>query len=324
MQAEERSEVRDDEAQLALRGGEEEGRAAPPNGLVPTPGPGSSRLVDLVDMVDGRDNWGKHSPIREETSLSASHHTTRRRDIYDVNMHMHASRPLSDRHVPLESFDLDDLPDPSLEHVAAKLKPATMRCVCEHFPMQLTGGCAFGDAVVVELDGHDDPQPCFVLWFAPMGTKWAEEATRVVGPWSKSGGDHAPCLSENSLIVLPAIALRAPTEASQFRFKYRDLRAVPEASVQRHWMEDLSGRTVRAPQRYEPARLAASRLITRERRRECFEQTVKRQHRCFCCLALLKSSDSAAAPAWAAARRGTGCRTDSDGDSNIEKKSAVS
>jgi hypothetical protein len=121
MQAEERSEVRDDEAQLALRGGEEEeeeGRAAPPGGLVPTPGPGSSRLVDLVDMVDGRDNWGKHFPIREETSLSASHHTTRRRDIYDVNMHMHASRPLSDRHVPLESFDLDDLPDPSLTPAA--------------------------------------------------------------------------------------------------------------------------------------------------------------------------------------------------------------
>jgi hypothetical protein len=37
----------------------------------------------------------------------------------------------------------------------------------------------------------------------------------------------------------------------------------------------------------EPARIAASRLITPERRRECFEQTVKRQHRCFCCLALL-------------------------------------
>ena len=87
--------------------------------------------------------------------------------------------------------------------------------------------------------------------------------------------------------MLPAVSLRSASAASRFRFKYRDLRAVPEASVQRHWIEDLTGRTVRATQRYEPARIAASRLITPERRRECFEQTVKRQHRCFCCLALL-------------------------------------
>ena len=57
--------------------------------------------------------------------------------------------------------------------------------------------------------------------------------------------------------------------------------------MQRHWIEDLTGRTIRAPARYEPARIAASRLITAERRKECFDKTVGRQHRCFCCMALL-------------------------------------
>jgi hypothetical protein len=45
--------------------------------------------------------------------------------------------------------------------------------------------------------------------------------------------------------------------------------------------------TSRPPSRYEPERLAASRLITDERRRECYDNTLGGQHRCFSCLALL-------------------------------------
>jgi hypothetical protein len=50
---------------------------------------------------------------------------------------------------------------------------------------------------------------------------------------------------------------------------------------------DLSGRCIRAPSRYVPERLAASRCISEAQRRVCFNRTLDGQHRCFCCLALL-------------------------------------
>jgi hypothetical protein len=65
----------------------------------------------------------------------------------------------------LDRCSICDLPDPSLAHVAAKLKHATKVCRCEHFPLALPAGCAFGDAVVAPIDAQDTTA-CYVLWYA--------------------------------------------------------------------------------------------------------------------------------------------------------------
>lgn len=71
------------------------------------------------------------------------------------------------------------------------------------------------------------------------------------------------------------------------RFRLRECIPVPIPRVTTEWAEDLTGRTVRAPQRFEPARYTASRAITDVQRKKCFNTKLQQRHRCFCCFQLL-------------------------------------
>ena len=145
----------------------------------------------------------------------------------------------------------------------------THGCKCEWFPMCLPLGLAFGDIVSV---GED--QAC-ALYFAPKGTIWGTNAK----PWSPGPPGRLPqvTLSEDSIICLPGTC---------DKIRFRDMFAAPAATVTQYY-ELVDGRARRPPSRYEPDRLAASRRITRERRKECFDQTIAGQHRCFSCFCLL-------------------------------------
>ena len=64
-----------------------------------------------------------------------------------------------------------------------------------------------------------------------------------------------------------------PRSKRSDKIRFQDMFAAPVATVTQYY-ELVDGRARRPPSRYEPARLAASRQISTERRKECFEQTI--------------------------------------------------
>ena len=158
-------------------------------------------------------------------------------------------------------------------------------CRCDHFPLALPNNLAFGDCVECAVSESSCTQHCVVLYFAPAGTVLAPD-TRVY-PWKHGRTYHKSqqrSLHGAGMKLLNDMVVVVPIEAGNIGLASWRLYLPEQVTVQTLL---INSRVSRAPSRYEPERLAASRLITAERRRECYDKTLGGQHRCFSCLALL-------------------------------------
>ena len=140
-------------------------------------------------------------------------------------------------------------------------------CRCDLFPMALPFGLAYGDIVLHSIGTTE--ATATVLYFVPAGP-WSAGVPR---PLWKS----LPTLPVDSVLALPLGLENNP----QNWILLRAYDVSPQTVI------DLSGRRVRAPTRYEPERIAASRTVNVHRRRQCFNRTLGGEHRCFCCFCLL-------------------------------------
>ena len=168
------------------------------------------------------------------------------------------------------------------EHADASMRWSTMKgCRCHHFPMALPLGLAFGDAVTVTVD-ESHTENATLLYFVPKGTVDGLPFRHAM----KARDGNNPTTADAIVVILDSNVQRIMIEG-RFNFASTRWSVVPADCVSLDTVVDLTGWRIRAPSRYEPERVAASRLITADERRACFDRTLSGEHRCFCCLAVL-------------------------------------
>lgn len=144
-------------------------------------------------------------------------------------------------------------------------------CRCDAFPMAMPHGIAYGDVIMAA--GTE----VVALYFVPAGSD--KRVPKHLKPGRRSGKRYAPTAADGIAVI------KVTDTHGNVNLKQWQLVAPSEVELVTH--VDMSGRRVRKPSRYEPERLAASRMISTEQRQACFNRTLTGEHRCFCCLSLL-------------------------------------
>ena len=144
-----------------------------------------------------------------------------------------------------------------------------LACRCDHFPLAMPSGLALGDVVTcTSLTGDIE---AIALYFVHEG------ATKV-----HNVSTHRHLLCEGKACPYDGVIVTRGVIGDVL-----DWLLYPVENVELKTIIDLTGRRVRAPSWYMSERVAASRIITRDRRLECFNKTLGGKHRCFSCFALL-------------------------------------